>query len=107
MKDGGLFGTHEIAWFNGGLFSSDAAIALEREEIEILAVGTPFENSPVVVVSALSGAGIDELRAVIAATLADIEPKPEVGLLRIPVDRVFVMKGHGVVVTGTRSGSGK
>ncbi len=80
----------------------DAARVEEvREEIEILAVGTPFENSPVAVVSALSGGGIDELRTVIAATIADIEPKPERGLLRIPVDRVFVMKGHGVVVTGT------
>lgn len=78
-----------------------ARVDAVREEIEILAVGTPFETSPVSVVSALSGAGIDELRALIAATLADIEPKPENGLLRIPVDRVFVMKGHGVVVTGT------
>ncbi|MBI5506885.1 MAG: selenocysteine-specific translation elongation factor [Deltaproteobacteria bacterium] len=80
----------------------DAARVEEvREELEILAVGTPFENSPVVVVSALSGQGVEELRGVIAATLADIQPKPERGLLRIPVDRVFVMKGHGVVVTGT------
>jgi len=72
-----------------------------REEIEILAVGTPFENSPVEVVSAVTGQGIEHLRALIAATLEDIQPKPENGLLRVPVDRVFVMKGHGVVVTGT------
>jgi selenocysteine-specific elongation factor len=72
-----------------------------REEIEILAAGTSFEGAPVVDVSARMGDGVAELRRAIAASLADLEPRSEAGALRIPVDRVFVMKGHGVVVTGT------
>jgi selenocysteine-specific elongation factor len=72
-----------------------------RGEIEILAVGTAFEHAPVVAVSARTGAGISDLRNAIAASLAGLEPRPVEGALRIPVDRVFVVKGHGVVVTGT------
>jgi selenocysteine-specific elongation factor len=78
-----------------------ARVAEAREEIEILVAGTSFERAPVVSVSARTGDGIAELRRVVAASLADLEPRPEAGALRIPVDRVFVMKGHGVVVTGT------
>lgn len=72
-----------------------------REEIAILAVGTRFEDAPVVAVSARTGEGIDELRSTIAAALAGLRPRREDAPLRVPVDRVFVMKGHGVVVTGT------
>lgn len=72
-----------------------------RGEIEILAVGTRFEGAPVVAVSARTGEGIGDLRAAIARELANLEPKPAEGKLRVPVDRVFVVKGHGVVVTGT------
>ncbi len=72
-----------------------------RGEIEILAVGTRFEDAPVVAVSARTGEGIDELRRTITTALADLVPRSEEGLLRVPVDRVFVIKGHGLVVTGT------
>src|SRR6185369_14896216 len=72
-----------------------------RGEIEILAAGTPFEDAPVSTVSARTGEGVQSLRGEIAAALAGLESKPEHGILRIPVDRVFVRKGHGVIVTGT------
>jgi selenocysteine-specific elongation factor len=72
-----------------------------RGEIEILAGGTRFEDAPVVAVSARTGEGLDELRRTIAAALKDLVPRSEEGLLRVPVDRVFVIKGHGLVVTGT------
>ena len=83
---------------------SHARVEDVRGEIEILAVGTRFEDAPVVAVSARSGAGIEELRAAIAAALTDLEPRSDEGVLRIPVDRVFVMKGHGVVISGTALG---
>ncbi|HYB98519.1 MAG TPA: selenocysteine-specific translation elongation factor [Candidatus Limnocylindrales bacterium] len=74
-----------------------------REEIEILAAGTPFEDSPVMAASALTGEGIEPLRELITRTLATLPPRQtaKLPILRIPVDRVFVMKGHGVVITGT------
>jgi len=72
-----------------------------RDEIEILAAGTRFEAAPVVAVSARSGEGVEELRACIAGQLRTLTAKSTSGLLRVPIDRVFVMKGHGVVATGT------
>ncbi len=77
-----------------------------RGEIEILAAGTAFERAPVHAVSAQRGDGIDELRREIVERLARAERRPQLGPFRLPVDRAFVVKGHGVVVTGTAAGGG-
>ena len=76
-----------------------------REEIEILADGTCLEGSPILPVAALSGAGIDELRAEIARQIAGFQARRATGLFRLPLDRAFVIKGHGSVVTGTAMGA--
>ena len=73
-----------------------------REEIEVLAEGSAFADAPVFVVSAVSGEGIDALREHLVATVPGIERRPRAEEpFRLPIDRVFVSKGHGVVVTGT------
>jgi len=79
----------------------DARVAAVREEIEILAAGTTLEDAPIVPVSTLTGAGLDALRAAIAAELERPPARPRGGGFRLPVDRAFVVHGHGVVVTGT------
>jgi selenocysteine-specific elongation factor len=79
-----------------------ARVAAVREEIEILACGTTLEGAPVVPVSTLTGQGLDDLRDEIARHVAEQrEPAPSTEPFRLPVDRAFVMHGHGVVVTGT------
>src|SRR5512145_899255 len=81
---------------------ADAArIAAVREEIEILALDTTLEGAPIVPVSTLTGAGLDALRAEIALLLAVPPGPPAPGYFRLPVDRAFLMHGHGAVVTGT------
>jgi selenocysteine-specific elongation factor len=52
-------------------------------------------------VSSATGAGVEELRAAIAAAAAEASARPSGGPARLPMDRVFTMKGHGTVVTGT------
>ncbi len=52
-------------------------------------------------VSARTGAGLPELRAALLALARELPPAPAEGLLRLPIDRVFSMKGFGTVVTGT------
>src|SRR6185503_18520321 len=84
--------------------ADEARIRDVAGEIEILAAGTRFENAPVLTVSAQAGRGIDELRSAIADALADLGRPPEGGPFRMPVDRAFVLKGHGVIVTGTAAG---
>jgi selenocysteine-specific elongation factor len=78
-----------------------ARIADVEEEIKILTFGTLLENSPIITVSTLTGQGLAELKEVIAHTLKSCEKPVPGGYFRLPVDRAFVLQGHGVVVTGT------
>lgn len=76
-------------------------VAEVQEEIEILTLDTTLEGAPIIPVSSVTGMGIDRLRQEIVAQLAAYERPPQPGYFRLPIDRAFVMKGHGVVVTGT------
>ena len=77
-------------------------LAEVREEIALLAEDTPFAAVPVFETSAVTGDGISALREHLFDAVARIERRPVAGEpFRLPVDRVFVLKGHGVVVTGT------
>ena len=58
-------------------------------------------GAPIIPVSSLTGAGLDDLRRAIANLLAGYQPRRAADLFRLPVDRVFTMKGYGTVVTGT------
>ncbi len=72
-----------------------------REEIEILLAGTGLEGAPVHEVSVVTGEDIEALRAAIQTALAGFTRPAPAGCFRLPVDRAFVMHGHGIVVTGT------
>jgi selenocysteine-specific elongation factor len=77
-------------------------IDLVRLEIDELVAGSFLEGKPVIPVSSTTGAGLDDLRAAIlrsAAETSDRDAKSRV--FRLPIDRVFTMKGFGSVVTGT------
>jgi len=80
---------------------AEGRLAEVREEIEILTAGTALEGLPVIGVSSLTGQGLDALRDEIARQLAAYERRPLPGYFRLPVDRAFHIKGHGLVVTGT------
>ncbi len=56
---------------------------------------------PRIAVSARTGIGLDELRRVLGAELAALPPRSTAGVFRLPIDRVFSLKGFGTVVTGT------
>src|SRR5262249_51284911 len=58
-------------------------------------------RSPIVAVSALKGAGLDELKREIARLAVEVPARDTEALFRLPIDRVFAMKGFGTVVTGT------
>ena len=78
-----------------------ARIAEVEEEIDILTLDTTLENSPKIAVSSVTGAGIDELKQRISQILKSGNKAAPSGYFRLPVDRAFVLQGHGVVVTGT------
>jgi len=84
---------------------TDSRLAEAREEIELIAEGTSLEGSPVLTVSSITGAGLDQLGVEIARQLDGFEARRATGLFRLPLDRAFVIKGHGTVVTGTAMGA--
>ncbi len=57
--------------------------------------------SSIVAVSSLTGAGLEDLKRAIAAVAAEVQPRDSHAIARLPIDRVFTMKGFGTVVTGT------
>lgn len=63
--------------------------------------GTFLEDAPIVGCSAMSGEGLGELKRTLAEVLRGAPVKDPEGLVRLPLDRVFTMKGFGTVVTGT------
>jgi selenocysteine-specific elongation factor len=58
-------------------------------------------HSPIIAVSSLTGAGLDELRHALAKAAEEVPARDSGALARLPIDRVFSMKGFGAVVTGT------
>ncbi len=76
-------------------------LGLVRLEVADFLRGSFLESPPVVPVSAKSGAGMDTLRLELARVAAQVPEKSSTRYFRLPIDRAFVMKGFGTVVTGT------
>jgi selenocysteine-specific elongation factor len=88
------------------LTKSDAVDAetldVVRLEVEDFLPGTFLAApSPMVAVSSLTGAGLDELKRAIVSVAMKARPRDTHAIARLPIDRVFTMKGFGTVVTGT------
>jgi selenocysteine-specific elongation factor len=74
---------------------------LVRLEVQDYVAGSFLDGAPVVAVSARTGEGLDALRADLRRLGLDAAPRPVNLPFRLPIDRAFVMKGFGAVVTGT------
>ncbi len=76
-------------------------IPLVRDEAAELVAGSFLEDAPVVALSARTGNGLDQLRAVLRQIAVEVPARSADFISRLPVDRAFTMKGFGAVVTGT------
>ncbi|WP_346666773.1 selenocysteine-specific translation elongation factor [uncultured Desulfovibrio sp.] len=76
-------------------------LELVQEDVRTFLKGSFLEHAPIFPVSSVTGEGLDALRAYIHRCAAGIPPRRPTDLFRLPIDRVFGMKGHGTVVTGT------
>jgi selenocysteine-specific elongation factor len=79
----------------------EEVLELARMEVAELVAGSFLEGAPVVAVSSTTGAGLDELRRELGRVAAAVPEKNSGGYFRLPIDRVFTVKGFGTVVTGT------
>jgi selenocysteine-specific elongation factor len=89
-----------IALTKCDLVDSDLQEVAEMEVRDLLE-GTFLEDAPVLRVSAKEGAGLTELKSALTDLFDRVEARPVDGVARLPVDRSFVLKGFGTVVTGT------
>ncbi len=76
-------------------------LGLVRLEVEEYLRGSFLERSPIVPVSAKTGAGLPELKKALHDVATEVPGKDAARYFRLPIDRAFAMKGFGTVVTGT------
>ncbi len=76
-------------------------IELVKDDVREFVAHRFLENAPVVVVSALTGENVDLLKEEILHFATEMEDRSREGIFRLPVDRVFTIKGLGTIVTGT------
>jgi selenocysteine-specific elongation factor len=100
VLDGLGIATGVIALSRTDLVDPDL-VQLAAAEVAERTEGTSLAGWPVVAVSGVSGAGLEELRSTLAAALDAAKPPPDIGRPRMWIDRAFVVGGAGLVVTGT------
>ncbi|MFH7324954.1 selenocysteine-specific translation elongation factor [Desulfurivibrio sp. C05AmB] len=76
-------------------------LELVQDEVRDFLQGSFLEDAPMLPVSSITGAGIEAVKATLDQLVAASDFSEAYGPFRLPVDRVFTMKGFGAVVTGT------
>ncbi|HLE42477.1 MAG TPA: selenocysteine-specific translation elongation factor [Methylomirabilota bacterium] len=76
-------------------------LELVREDVRGVLRGTFLEGRPIVPVSAKTGTGLDALRRHLAELARTVPARDTDATFRLPIDRVFTIRGFGTVVTGT------
>lgn len=79
----------------------DDWLDLVKEDLNDFLESSFLSDSPVIPVSSYTGKGLKELKTELKKITSDFVPKRRSDLARLPIDRVFTIKGHGTVVTGT------
>ncbi len=76
-------------------------LELVKIEVQAFLKGSFLESAPIICVSSRSGAGISELKECLYTICHQLPPKPLLDSPRLPIDRVFSLRGYGTVITGT------
>ena len=76
-------------------------LELVQEDTAEFLQGTFLDGKPIIPVSSKTGEGLPDLLDALRTMCRDLHPRTSTGPVRLPVDRVFTMRGFGAVVTGT------
>lgn len=76
-------------------------LELVKEDVSTFLAGTFLADAPIVEVSGVTGQGLPELIAILDDLVKEVPEREAGNFFRLPIDRVFTMKGFGTVVTGT------
>ncbi len=98
----------DLLKIKSGLIALTKADLVEKEwldlvtdEIKGFVRGTFLDNAPVIPVSSRTGLNLESFKDAIKELALKVAPKTAGGLFRLPIDRVFSLKGFGTVITGT------
>jgi selenocysteine-specific elongation factor len=98
----------KLLGINNGLFVitkidlvEEEWVSLVEEELNNLLEDSVFQDAPICKASVETGAGIQELHSLILEKLDALNPRPDDGLFRLPIDRIFSKAGFGTIVTGS------
>ena len=76
-------------------------LELATDDVTTFTQGTFLEDAPIIPVSSTDGSGLETLAAALEEITAMLPERSDSGFFRLPIDRVFTMKGFGTVITGT------
>jgi selenocysteine-specific elongation factor len=79
----------------------EARLAELTASVRDFIMGSFLADAPILPVSAVTGAGVPELKAALQEIGRRVAPRPDNGIFRMPIDRVFTMHGFGTVIAGT------
>jgi selenocysteine-specific elongation factor len=89
-----------IALTKTDLVDDDRLKKLESE-VKSFVGGTFLSDAPVIPVSSVTGTGLEELKEALVEVSQTVKAREDSGVFRMPVDRVFTMRGFGTVIAGT------
>jgi len=79
----------------------DDMVELVTEDVQDLLKGRLLEGATIIPVSSTTGENLEQLKNTIKEIAAEMQERSGRGIFRLPVDRVFTLKGLGTIVTGT------
>lgn len=79
----------------------EAWLELVTDDVTAFVQGTFLEDAPIVPVSSTDATGLEALADALETAAGQIPERSDSGFFRLPIDRVFTMKGFGTVITGT------
>jgi selenocysteine-specific elongation factor len=92
---------HGIAVLTKADLVDPETLAVARLEVAEFLRGSFLEHAPIIPVSALKGTGLNELKRELVGIAGQLPARASNAITRLPIDRVFTMKGFGTVITGT------
>ncbi|MEP6917791.1 MAG: selenocysteine-specific translation elongation factor [Acidobacteriota bacterium] len=78
-----------------------AMLEISTLETREMVAGSFLDDAPIVAVSSKTGEGLGALRSALVSAAASLRERDPDGPARLPIDRVFSVRGFGTVVTGT------
>ncbi len=89
-----------VALTKSDLIKEDRIVEL-RSQVKDFLRGSFLENAPIIPVSSVDGRGVDDLKQSLLELGKSVGKRRDSGIFRMPIDRVFTMRGFGTVIAGT------